>query len=1072
MKYNFTLITFMLLFFVLSLNTSAQTKTIQGTVQDQQTLETLPGIAVVVKNTSIGVFTDEDGVFSISVPDSITTLFFQGIGYEPLVVRISDSMVVGLVQDKMMLNEVVVTANAIAREKRSLGYATQEVTSLELVKGQNTSALSALQGKVAGLNVTTTTGAPGGSTRFVLRGGTSLTGNNQALIVVDGIPIDNSSFSNEDATGRRDDLNNQVDYANRANDVNPNDIESINVLKGPAAAALYGSRASNGAIVITTKGGVKSEVNKKMEVSYAGNVTFSNVLRYPKFQNEYGQGDAYPGRNPSDRRENFSWGLPFDGNYKPWGQIIDGQQQVKPYSALPDNLKDFFQTGVTNNQYIGISGGTTKSSFHLSLGGLWSKGIVETTKTDKYNIRLKGTTELSNHLEASYSANYSNLYSELPTGGQGDQSLFRNLIQTPRDIPITAGKDLSNPFNSYNDITGKYGYYGAYIINPYFSLKNFRNTNKVDRIQGNVTLSYKKFKYFSVVNRLGGDVYADRRYQFWKKYDYEPIDPFWTGNPKTYQGKYSENIYNLMDIVNDLMINFQKEIGKSFKVYGVLGHNVRIRSQNENHAQTNDQGGLAIADYYNLKNSNGPAQVSSALYQRRLVGVYADLNLSFKNLLFLGVTGRNDWSSTLPKGNNSYFYPSINAAFVFTDLLKDGTNINKYVSYGKLRASAAKVGNDASPYLTTTVFTKTTIDGGFGSTTLPFGSVNGYTRDDVLRNPNLKPEITTAYEVGFELYFLKNRLGLDFSYYSNSSKNQIINAPISNATGYTSKTINTGEIQNKGVELMLRATPILTASGFRVDLFGTYTRNANKVVSIQGGVDQIVLGGASSMGVVAAQGMSYGQFYGTDLRTDGQGHVVVDSSTGLPLTTINPQYLGSYLPKYTASWGATISYKGLSFNILFDTKQGGKFYSYTKSTMAFVGTSQETTEGGRGDRVWANSVYENSEGQYVTNTDRTYNVEEYYTNIIPEGRNVLDASYIKLREMSLSYSLPVGILKRTPFGSANVGVFGNNLFLWTPKQNVYSDPEMNSSGASNIQGFEYAATPSQRNYGFNVKLTF
>lgn len=1064
MKQTLKLCSLLLVFTALCVTTQAQTKRIAGTVKDASNKEALFGVTIGVKNLMVSAFSDADGHFSIIVPDSVQKISFRMVGYKPKDYPAADSMVVSLMPEALQLDETVVTANAIKREKRSLGYSTQQVNNEDLTKGQNTNVISALQGKVSGVNITSATGGPGTSNRIVLRGGSSLTGNNQALIVVDGIPIDNSNFRNGD------DLNNQVDYGNRANDINPDDIESVSVLKGPAAAALYGSRASNGAIIITTKKG-RSMVSedKKMDITFTSGVTFSRVLKLPKFQHEYGQGDLHG--TEDDRRENFSWGLPFDGEYRPWGQEINGEQRVKKYEDQPNNVKDFFTTGTTYNNNLSISGGNDKTVYFLSINALNNKGIVKTTGYNKYSIRFNGSTELTNKFSSSISVNYASSNSDNPGGGQGAASIFNNLIQTPRDISIVDSKDLGNVYNGYDDVTGTYGFYGAYAMNPYFVLKNNRNTNKVDHIQGNTTLNYKATSWLTITERIGGDVYSDRRYQKWKKYSYSPIDPFWAGNDQVAQGKYSEDLYNVNEITNDLMLNFTKDLNKDFKIYGTLGHNVRQKTTTNLFAQTNEQGGLAVADYYNIANSNGAPSATSSTFKRRLIGAYLDLNASYKNMLFLEATARNDWSSTLPKDNRSFFYPSVNASWVFSELFNDSLR-NGWFNFGKIRTSYAQVGKDADEYLTSSIFNKTTIDGGFGTTTTPFNGVNAYTQGDRIGNPKLKPEITTAYEVGAELSFFKDRLGFDVSYYVNNSKNQIINVPVSNASGYTSNTINTGRIENKGIELLVRGTPIMTAKGFKVDVVGTFTKNKNKVVEIMDGVDQITLGGFSRMGIVAQEGQPYGSFYGIDLMTDGNGHTVVDSATGLPQTTTNSVILGNYQPKWIASLGATLTYKNFSFSFMFNTKQGGSFYSHTKGTMAFVGTSQETAEGGRDPKVWENSVYLNSQGQYVTNSDIKYDPYNYYTNVIPDGQHIIDASFVKLSTVDFSWRVPKKYLGKTPFGAISVGLFGNNLFIWTHKSNVYSDPEMSSSGAGNVQGFEFAATPSQRNFGFNLKFNF
>jgi outer membrane receptor protein involved in Fe transport len=503
----------------------------------------------------------------------------------------------------------------------------------------------------------------------------------------------------------------------------------------------------------------------------------------------------------------------------------------------------------------------------------------------------------------------------------------------------------------------------------------------------------------------------------------------------------------------------------------MVGHNVRQRVFNTLETQTNRSKGLVVPGWYNLDNSDGPVYNFNERTTRRLVGVYSELNLDYRHMLYLGVTARNDWSSTLPPENRSFFYPSVNGAFVFTELLQS-SRISNILNYGKIRASWAQVGNDADPYLLRTYFNKTDIAGGFGNTTFPLNDIPGFTKGNRIGNMQLKPEITTAFEVGTEMNFFDNRISVDFSYYRNKSKDQILNVPIPPSTGYSTKTLNTGVVENNGVELGLRGTPIRTASGFTLELYGTYTKNNNEVVDIAGGVDQVTVGGLSSLTIVAAKGQPYGTFYGQTIKRDPQGRVVVSAADGMPELTDQAEYLGSYLPKWQASWGANMSFKGFNFGILFDTKQGSKFYSRTKDLMDFVGTAPETVVGGRDPRVWANSVIETEPGKYTENTSLTYDPQDWFTGKIPAGLYVVDGSYIRLRELSLSYRIPRHLLNRTPFGEASIGVFGNNLALWTAKENVYADPEVNSGGATNEQGFDFTAQPSLRNYGVNLRVTF
>lgn len=1060
---------FSLLFALLQVFAFAQSKTIKGTVRDAKNNETIPGATVLVEGTTVATATDMNGAYSINVDGEGKKLVISAVGYVTQILAADKDVIdINLAPDTKTLDVIVTTANAIPRQQRSLPGSTAVVDNSDLTQGQNTSALAALQGKVSGVNITSGTGGPTSATRVVLRGGSSFTGNNQPLIVVDGVPIDNSSFRNGD------DLNNQVDYGNRGNDINPEDIESVSILKGPGAAALYGARASNGAIIYTTKSGKNMKggaTNKKIEITLNSSTTFSTVLKLPELQNEYGQGNIYSGPYPDDRRENFSWSYAFDGKDRPWGQVIDGKQRVKKYEAIPSNVRDYFNTGVTYNNTLGITGGNEKTTFYLSLNAVKGKGIVPNTDNSKYNVRYNGSTQLSNNFTATYSANYTNNNYLLPAGGQNNGSVTSALVQTARDIPIIDGKDLNDPFNSYNDVTGKYGFYGAYALNPYFVNEAFKNTNKVNRILGNVSLKYQneKFKWLSVVDRLGGDIFSERHEQRWKKYSYHGYDDFWADNDQTSQGKFQQDLFNFSEITNDVMINLDQQFNEKFRAYGTIGHNYRQTSSDQTSAQTNAQNGLAIADYYNLENSNGPAATFSRISLRRQVGVYVDANLAYKNMLFLSATARNDFSSTLPAKKRSFFYPSAGVSFVYSELFNE--EFKKKISYAKLRFSYAQVGNDALPYLQKTLFNKGNMASTWGSSTLPFNDMIGYSVANLIGNPDIKPEITTAIEVGTEMNFLKDRIGLDVGLYKKVSKDQIFTLPLPPSSGFTGKVVNAGQIDNSGIELLVRGTPVLTKD-WKVDLIATYTKNVNKVVKLAEGVEQIGIGGAAAMAVVATPGKPYGTFYGRDYLRDPNGHVVVDAATGLPIVDPNSSYYGTYMPDYQASARANVSFKDFTFGILFDGKKGGYFYSNTRSLMSFVGTSVETVEGGRDPRVWANSV-NLVNGQYVPNTTpyRPYDLFSNQANVAPSAL-LVDASYIKLREISLSYRMPSKWFDKTPLGGITVGVFGNNMFLWTPKDNKYADPETNASGNGNTQGFEFTSLPSQRNFGFNIKVNF
>lgn len=1047
--------------------TVAQTRHVTGQIQDEKG-QGLPGATISVQNNpGVGTATDADGNFQFDVPEGATTLVIRSVGYNEMTQPITDQpMVIKMAAAATTLQETVVTANAIRREKRSLGYATTQVTGDDLTQGGNTSPLNALVGKAAGVNINTTANAPGSSTRIVLRGGSSLLGNNQALIVVDGVPISNQNFATNGSIGE---LSNQVDFGNRGNDINPEDIESVSVLKGPAATALYGSLASNGALIITTKKGTKKQGAKKTDIQVSSSYELSSVLKLPEFQNTYGQGNIYEGI-PDDRRENFSWGLPFDGQQRPWGQVIDGQQKVKAYEAQKNNVRDFFDVGQIWNNNISLNGGNEDAAYRLSLGSLNSKSVFPGKKYDKYTIGFNGNANLSNKVYTSISVNYIRINSDLPSFGQGSSSVMDNLLQTPRDIPITELKDLNDKFNSmdYVDETGAhhYGYYGAYATNPYYTLKEFKNINNVDRVLGNTIIGYKPFEWLRVEDRLAADIYSDRRYQSVPKYNAEGTDPFYASNPQVNQGRYAEDIYNTNNMFNDLMITFNKDVAKDLNLNVLLGQNfTQFRTLNT-FSSTNEEGGLIVPGYYNLSNSNGTPLVNNNLNLVRRVGAYADATAGYKNRLFLGINGRNDWSSTIDK---SYFYFGANASFVISELF--GRGLRNTWNYSKVRASYGSVGNDAQPYLNTTTYNRAVANGNFGSTTFPFNGIGGFSYGDRIGNPAIQPEFTREFEVGTEDAFFNNRLSIDFSYYYKRSENQIVPVPIATSSGFTSKVINTGLFVNNGVEIALRGTPVSTASGFRWDLYGTFTKNNSAVKEIFPGTDQVLLGGYSGMSIVAAIDKPYGTFYTTGIAKTADGRTIVDSATGLPTVTTTANYYGTYLPNYQASLGTTISYKGFSLNILFDTKQGGVFYSRTRDVMSFVGTSKETEN--RDPHVWENSVYMGADGQYHTN-NTPFSPYTYFTSagLRPDSENLVDASFVKLREVRLTYTFPKKWFTRTFIGGGSFSVYGNNLFIWTPSSNKYVDPEVNSSGASNAQGFDFSAQPSLRNYGMNLRFTF
>jgi len=1060
----------------------AQTHTLTGKILDENG-QGYPGAGITLKGTQTGTVSDINGDFMLDVPDGgNNVLVIQAIGYTTVTQKEDgQSMTVRLHATAKQLEGTVVTALGVKREKRELGYNTTTLNAEELTAGQGTSALSDLAGKVAGANITSSTGGPGGSTRVVLRGEKSIIGDNNALIVVDGV-ITNNFDRTSDPYGLA-----QIDFGNSGNDLDPDEIESVSVLQGPAASALYGAAGSNGAIMITTKKGKHSEGGKKskMEVTYKATFTQSDVLKYPSEQTQFGQGSIYT--NPpivDDRGDNFSWGLPFDGQLKPWGQVIDGKQQVKPYSDIPNNLRQFYNHGQDLNNFVSLSGGNDITTYYLSINSMNSDGVTPNTFYNKYSVRFNATTQLNNNFYTSVNVNYINSYSRVEATGQSTGSVMQSLLQIPTDIPIGPLSNLNSPFNSmaFYDVNGvqRYGYYGAFTSNPFWVAQQYDNRDKTNRILGDMNIGYKKGD-FNIYDRVGVDVTDDISTYKTPQIDAQSVDQtiYYPESPHVNAGGYQQNDYTGMRFYNDLIGNYTHQLSQNFGINAILGTNATMKQDEYLNDFINpNNNGLVIPNFYNFTNNQGPVTVSDQLFDHRTYAAYADVKFNFQRELYLELTGRNEWSSTLITGQNSYFYPGANAAWVFTERLK-GNFKDKVLNYGKVRMGVAGVSNDALPYANNSAgYLQTSINSGFGSIVPPFNSVPAYQINNSFGNQYLKPELTREYEVGTDLSFLKDRLGLSFTYYNDLTHNLITQVPVPPSTGYIANYINVGDISNSGEELTIRGTPISTKWGLKWDLFGTYTHNVSDVESLTGGVNQIALqgGGFSGMEIVAAVGHPYGTFYASDI-TYWNGHPVVDAGTGLPVPTSKPVLLGSYQPKFQASWGTNVSYKNITLHMLFVTKQGGEFYSENKALLDFDGNSLESTTNNRNPLVWANSVNQvGTTGNYVTNTTK-YSPYNYWEGMVGQNalpaQNLVNASYVKLQEAALSYKIPQKYYSKTMFGSIEAGIFGNNLFIWTAKSNKYDDPEETSVGAvGNAQGFNFNARPSLRNYGATLKFTF
>ncbi|WP_299825076.1 SusC/RagA family TonB-linked outer membrane protein [uncultured Pontibacter sp.] len=1040
------LVSFALLFVCMQ-QAWAQGRTITGTVTDQATGDGLPGVAVIVRGTTTGTTTGATGEYSITVPETANTLEFRFIGYATVTREIGNATTinVALGVDAKQLQEVVVTALGREQEERTLGYATQQVGSETLTQGRERSVANALQGKVAGVNIQSQGGGPGSSTRVVIRGSKSIIGSNQALFVIDGVPVDNSS------SGTSDNLNNGVDVGNRANDINPDDIESVNILKGPAAAALYGSRAANGVIMITTKSG--RGATKKAEITLLSSYVVEDILRYPELQNRYGQGFF----GAPDLLENTSWGPVFTGELLPWGQIIDGQQRVKPYVALEDNIEEFFDYGSNWTNTASLSGAGENVTYYTSYSNTQQEGVVPGTEYERNSLAFKGTAKLANKFNSNVSITYTKSGGDFAITGQGN-SVFNQLIQTPRDIPVRELEDLNNPFND------EAGFYSPYTINPYWAIRNQTFTNDVDRLFGNVQLGYELNENLNFVYRIGTDFYIDRRKQFQAIRDVEGQNVSNNDN-----GSYSEQQIYYREINSDFMVNYNRDINEDISLEVLLGQAITAQVTENLFAQAD---ALANNQVRSLSNIVGTPLASSFREPRRLIGVYGSAKVGFRDFIWLEVTGRNDWASTLPVGDWSFFYPSVNLAFDAAEAfgLSESTPFN----FAKLRINYADVGNGAPPFFTQRVFVSGNISDGFAGTDLnfPFAGIPGFEVSNVIPNNELQPENTGSWEVGADIRLFNDRVRLDAAYFDSKSVDQILSVPISYASGFGNANLNAATVRNKGLELLVGGIPFET-NDFSWDVSVNFTKIENTVEEVAVGTE-ISLGGLASATLVVSEGRPYGTFLAEDYLRDPQGRIVVNPATGRPRSSTEQTYQGSIQPDWTGGLVNTFKYKGARLSIVFDTRQGGKMYSRTRATQRFAGTAPETIYNDRQPFIIPNSVVEvGTTGEYAENTTPLTNSNLYdYWGNLPEGTNIIDASFTKLREVSLSYRLPASITEKTFLGNIEVGVSGRNLILWTPDENTYIDPEMNSFGNGNLQGYDFTSTPSTRSWGANIRVTF
>lgn len=1020
-----------------------QVKTITGTVTSDGDKKPLLGISVMVKGTSSGVVTDEQGNYSLSVPQPDATIIFSGTGYALHEVSLNGRSLINIamVAQNKELSEVVVTAFGVERQKKSLAYSTQVVEGNKLTEARETNVVNSLKGRVAGLHVNPSSGGAGGSSYVMIRGNSSLTGNGQPLYVVDGVPIDNQTLDPTEVWGGRD-------YGDGVNNINPDDIENVTVLKGPAAASLYGARGSNGVILITTKKGRKK---KGVGVDFNSNATFEKPNVIPTQQNVWAGGydDNYAsfGTTVVDGQEYSTWPSWLVDNYG--GKMDDRlividrwtEAGLVPLTAQPaDNLKDFYQTGSTITNTIGVSGGSEAVTYRLSLSDMHNQGIIPMTKLQRQTVNLRVTANLSPRLSVDAKVNY---IKQKGTNRPQNNSYSQNPVTALNLLPRFADLEMMKNYKKEDGTMARIN--GA--NNPYWIINELTGNDTRDRVIGYVSAKYQFTNWLSLQARTGTDFYTDVRYE--QKNQYTDGE----------NGSVNNNEFIVRETNSDVLLQANGKLSERFTGSFSVGANHLKRYQEV----TGNYGtNLNVPGLYHISNMQNvtPRQYSVG---KEMNSVYFAGQLGYNGYLYLDVTGRNDWSSTLGANNYSFFYPSVGATFVFTEAFHMDEG---FLTYGKLRASYAEAGNDASPYQTKAGYTVT-------SSNSYNGQPYAYIRSDIPLT-DLKNELTRSYEFGTELRFLKNRLGLDFTYYNSSTVNQILPVEISSTTGFSTRLINAGEIRNEGFELFLTGTPV-RSKNFSWEIALNLSSNKSKVVSLAGDITTLTLMdpgyGAS---IQARVGEPFGNIVGYRKMRNENGDVLL-TADGKYQRATDLEVLGTIQPDFLAGLTNTFTFNNLTFSFLLDTRKGGQILSYSKLNQMAKGTGKFTEN--RGNLI-ADGVIEISDGHYEK-SDIVILSQDYYAGAGPWGdigeTQVIDADYMALREATIGYNLTSLLGENRFFNTMQLSVVARNLFY------LYRDPEFKLMGISPesafsastyAQGYESLNMPTTRSVGINLSLSF
>lgn len=1056
-----SLFTATLLFLLVKL--SAQV-VVKGEVINGEDNTPMPFATVLEKGTTNGTATDIDGHFELKVSNPKAILQVSTLGYktQDVAANANQPLRIVLQTDQHLLDEVVVTALGISREKKALSYSVQDLKGEELTQSRQTNAIGLLSGKVAGLQVTTSGGALGGSSRVLVRGVSSLLGNNQPLYVIDGTPIDNAELSSSTtAIGYGD-----KDYGNTAADINPDDIESISVLKGASATALYGSRANNGVILITTKKGTDKN---KTEISLSTGISFDTQVRnnFAKMQKLYGGGASNQQSFNQINIEGQTYNVPAYAIDESWGPKYDGQQVLSWENLYPENpalylktkewkypehdLMYFFKTGVSFDNNISVRGGNDIATFRVSYTNRTATGTTPNSKLNRNNLSASGSLRQGNFLFTT-SLNYMNTSVKgRPWTGTSNRNVITQAYSWGQNqVDYKELSDYRRPDGSQRlwNVTSWNNLNPKYIDNPYWASYMSYSDEKRDRVYGNAGVEWDILKGLKAIARVHGDVYT-----------YSLEDRIAVYSRTT--SKYSENIQRFQEFNYEGMLNYNTEV-RDFRITAFVGANLMHQRRNINSGET--QGGLIIPEFYNLSNASN-VLTQDKTFRKEIRSVFGSVNVGWRNMLFVDATFRNDWSSTLPTDANSYFYPSFSGSFIFSELkpLQELT----WLTFGKLRLGWAQVGNDTDPYSLSKTYEYM---GG------SFAGVPSYGLDQTLNNAKLKPELTNSVEAGLELKLFGNRVGMDVTYYNNRTKNQIMQVPLAASSGYTSRWMNAGEISNKGVELVATVIPVQTKD-FQWEATFNWSKNVNRVEKLNGQLQTLQIA-SSFIDLHASVGKPYGELMGFNYVYDNDGNKVVNSD-GVYAKTSQTESLGSILPDWLGGMRNQFRYKNFDLGFMIDVRSGGSFYSITHEYGMYSGTLEASAANGIRETglvlpgVQGNVTF-NADGSYeVTNTrPNDVNVSAFDWGRSHSGgvqaQNVFSSSYVKLREITAGYTVPLA--NRNVLKDLRVSAFATNIWtIW--KANKLFDPDFTQS-SGNVQGLDGGNIPSPITYGLTVSAKF